>query len=38
MALEKQISVEELRRRNEQTKATQRQASSAAPTPTQKGR
>ncbi|MFJ9979675.1 hypothetical protein [Streptomyces cyaneofuscatus] len=32
------ISITELRRRNEQTKAAQQQPSSAAPKPTQKGR
>ncbi len=38
MALEKTISLEALRRRNEQTKAAQRPPSSAAPRPTQKAR
>ncbi len=38
MALEKQISLEELRRRNEQTKTAQKKPSSAAPQSAQKGR
>ncbi len=38
MALEKTISLEALRRRNEQTKAAQQQPRSPAPKPTQKGR